>query len=97
MSIVAETIEFLLSAGQTGQTWQVPCQTREKIIPHKGAHTGHTRHGSIKNGVTSEDLYPYRFKLRDGGGTYLTPATTLEEARDELERRYGKDLLLVSK
>ena len=41
--------------------------------------------------------YPYRFKLRGGGGTYLTPAETLEVARAELERCYGKDLLLVSK
>ena len=41
--------------------------------------------------------YVYRFKLRDGGGTYLTPAKTLDAARAELERRYGKDLLLVSK
>ncbi len=41
--------------------------------------------------------YAYRFKLRNGGGTYLTPATTLEDAKDELERCYGKDLLLVSK
>ena len=40
--------------------------------------------------------YAYRFKLRDGGGTYLTPAETLDVARAELERCYGKDLLLVS-
>ena len=41
--------------------------------------------------------YVYRFKLRGGGGTYLTPAETLDVARAELERCYGKDLLLVSK
>ena len=41
--------------------------------------------------------YAYRFKLRSGGGTYLTPAKTLDVARAELERCYGKDLLLVSK
>ncbi len=41
-------------------------------------------------------LYAYRFKLRNGGGTYLTPAETLDVARAELERCYGKDLLLVS-
>ncbi len=40
--------------------------------------------------------YVYRFKLRGGGGTYLTPAETLDVARAELERCYGKDLLLVS-
>jgi len=40
--------------------------------------------------------YAYRFKLRNGGGTYLTPAETLDVARAELERCYGKDLLLVS-
>ncbi len=40
--------------------------------------------------------YPYRFKLRDGGGTYLTPAKTLGEAKAELQRRYGEDLLLVT-
>ena len=41
-------------------------------------------------------LYPYRFKLRDGGGTYLTPAKTLGEAKAALQRRYGEDLLLVT-
>ena len=40
--------------------------------------------------------YAYRFKLRNGGGTYLTPAETLDVARAELERCYGKGLLLVS-
>ncbi len=44
----------------------------------------------------TDRLYPYRFKLRNGGGTYLTPAETLDVARAELERCYGKDLLLVS-
>lgn len=41
--------------------------------------------------------YAYRFKFRDGGGTYITAANTLDAARAELERCYGKDLLLVSK
>lgn len=41
-------------------------------------------------------LYPYRFKLRDGGGTYLTPAKTLREAKAELGLHYGTDLLLVT-
>ena len=40
--------------------------------------------------------YAYRFKLRDGGGTYLTPAKTLGEAKAALQRRYGEDLLLVT-
>ncbi len=39
--------------------------------------------------------YAYRFKLRDGGGTYLTPAPTLEQAEAELRRKYGESLLLV--
>ncbi len=39
--------------------------------------------------------YAYRFKLRDGGGTYLTPAPTLEQAEAELRRKYGDSLLLV--
>ena len=40
-------------------------------------------------------LYRYRFKLRDGGGTYLTPAPTLEQAEAELRHKYGDSLLLV--
>ena len=39
--------------------------------------------------------YAYRFKLRDGGGTYLTPAPTLEQAEAELRHKYGDSLLLV--
>ena len=39
--------------------------------------------------------YAYRFKLRDGGGTYLTPAPTLEQAEAELRRKYDDSLLLV--
>ncbi len=52
----------------------------------------------VTNPKISIGLHPYRYRLKNdkGGGTYLTPAATLEEARDELERRYGKDLLLVS-
>ncbi len=41
--------------------------------------------------------YPYRFKLRDGGGTYITHAATLEEARDELLARWPEDLIDVSR
>ncbi len=40
-------------------------------------------------------LSPYRFTLRDGGGTYLAPVK-LEQARAELAQRFGSDLLSVT-
>ena len=50
----------------------------------------------LLHATEDERLYPYRFKLRDGGGTYLTPAKALREAKAELELCYGIDLLLVT-
>ncbi len=58
---------------------------------------GREGYNEIKELNELSGQYVYRFKLRDGGGTYLTPAETLDVARAELERCYGKDLLLVSK
>ena len=57
---------------------------------------GDKNRAHLLQATEDERLYPYRFKLRDGGGIYLTSATTLEDARAELERCYGKDLLLMS-
>ncbi len=44
-------------------------------------------------------LHPYRYRIKDGkgGGTYLTPAATLEEARAELLRRWPDEFLVVTK
>ncbi len=44
-------------------------------------------------------LHPYHYRLKDGkgGDTYLTPAATLEEARDELLRRWPDELLVVTR
>ncbi len=50
--------------------------------------------------VVKRDLeIRYRFRLKDsrGGGTYLTPAATLTEARAELLRRWPDELLVVTK
>ncbi len=46
---------------------------------------------------TGQTLYVYRFRLRadKGGGAYLTPVPTLEQAEAELRRKYGDSLLLV--
>ncbi len=56
---------------------------------------GDKNRAHLLQATEDERLYPYRFKLRDGGGTYLTPAKALREAKAELELRYGTDLLLV--
>ncbi len=44
-------------------------------------------------------LHPYRYRLKNGkgGGTYLTPAATLEKARAELLRRWPDELLAVTR
>ncbi len=46
--------------------------------------------------VTGQTLYVYRFRLRadKDGGTYLTPAKTLDAARAELLRRWPDELLV---
>ncbi len=51
------------------------------------------------NPKISVRLRPYRFRLKNGkgGGIYLTPAATLEEARAELLRRWPDELLVVTK
>ena len=47
----------------------------------------------------STGLHPYHYRLKNdkGGGTYLTPAATLEEARAELLRRWPDELLMVTR
>jgi hypothetical protein len=45
--------------------------------------------------VTTEARHAYQYKLRDGGGMYITPAD-LDTARRDLLKRYGDRLLLVS-
>ena len=57
---------------------------------------GDENRAHLLQATENERRYPYRFKLRDGGGTYLTPAKTLGEAKAALQRRYGEDLLLVT-
>ena len=57
---------------------------------------GYKNPAHLLHATEDERLYPYHFKLRDGGGIYLTPAKTLGEAKTELEGQYGKDLLLVT-
>jgi hypothetical protein len=58
---------------------------------------------SLQNKINTAELsgfrHAYRFKLRDGegGGTYLTEESDLNIARQELVKRYGDRLLLVSK
>ncbi len=91
MSIVAETIKFLLSAGQTGHTWQTPCEMREEAMPNSGARTGQT-------GQDAVHLHPYRFLLRDGegGGIYMTSTDALDKARKEIEGQYGHRLVVVT-
>ncbi len=68
-----------------------PATTSQTAVADKGKNRTH-----LLQAAEDESLYPYRFKLRDGGGTYLTPAKTLGAAKAELEGRYGKDLLLVA-
>ena len=48
---------------------------------------------------TGQTLYVYRFRLRadKDGGTYLTPAKTLDAARAELLRRWPDELLVVTR
>lgn len=43
--------------------------------------------------------FAYRFRLHgaEGGGTFISPSATLEEARAELLRVYGGKLALVAK
>ena len=90
MSIVAETIKFLLSDGHTGHTWQTLCEMREEAMPNSGARTGQT-------GQDAVHLHPYRFLLRDGegGGIYMTRAHTLDRATEELQRKYGTGRLAL--
>ena len=49
--------------------------------------------------AVSTGLHPYHYRLKNdkGGGTYLTPAATLEEARAELLRRWPDELLMVTR
>ena len=51
------------------------------------------------NSKVSTGLHPYHYRLKNdkGGGTYLTPAATLEEARAELLRRWPDELLMVTR
>ncbi len=62
---------------------------------------GKQRMSAIMEGVTNPNIsvglhpYRYRFKNGKGGGTYLTPAATLTEARAELLRRWPDELLVV--
>ena len=53
----------------------------------------------VTNPKISIGLQPYRYRLKNGkgGGTYLTPAATLEEARAELLRRWPDELLAVTR
>ena len=100
MSIALKTIEFILSTGGTGYSGCTPAKQVNKAAPTTKSLPGAP--GAlppIKPDHTTERRYPYRFRLKEnkGSGTYITPAKTLDEARAELERRYGKDLLLVSK
>ncbi len=58
---------------------------------------------AIIEGVTNPNitvgLHPYHYRLKNGkgGGTYLTPAVTPEQARAELLRRWPDELLVVTK
>ena len=47
----------------------------------------------------STGLHPYHYRLKNdkGGGTYLTPAATLEEARAELLCRWPDELVMVTR
>ena len=47
----------------------------------------------------SDELHPYYFRLKDskGGGTYLSPVSSLDAARAELRSHWSNDLLAVTK
>ncbi len=68
----------------------------DQLLAEIRSATDRTEDNEINEFNELNGQYAYRFKLRNGGGTYLTPAETLDVARAELERCYGKDLLLVS-
>ena len=53
----------------------------------------------VTNPKINTGLHPYHYRLKNdkGGGTYLTPAATLEEARAELLRRWPDELLMVTR
>lgn len=60
---------------------------------------GQTRPDAERGAIADvERRYAYRFRLHGhGGGTYLSPAATLDEARTELIGRYGERLALICK
>jgi len=53
----------------------------------------------VTNPKINTGLHPYHYRLKNdkGGGTYLTPAATLEEARAELLRQWPDELLMVTR
>ncbi len=128
MSIFAETINFLLSTGNSGNIGNEPGKTEEKAqkaVPILGKRTGNngnnpqkiqvsenfnsdgaglsdtlvTAYEGVTNPKVSTGLHPYHYRLKNdkGGGTYLTPAATHEEARAELLRRWPDELLMVTR
>ncbi len=100
MSIAQKAIEFILSTGGTGYSGCTPAKQVNQAAPTTKSLPGAAGARSpIKPVHTTEGFHPYRFRLKGdkGGGVYLSPAKTLDAARDELERCYGTDLLLVSK
>ncbi len=100
MSIAHKAIEFILSTGCTGYSGCTPTKQVDQAAPTTKSLPGAAGAPSpIKPAHTTEGFHPYRFRLKGdkGGGVYLSPAKTLDVARAELERCYGKDLLLVSK
>ena len=100
MSIAHKAIEFILSTGCAGYSGCSPTKQVDQAAPTTKSLPGAAGAPSpIKPAHTTEGFHPYHFRLKGdkGGGVYLSPAETLDVARAELERRYGKDLLLVSK
>ena len=68
----------------------------DEVLAEIRSYPYRKRHDELNELNELNGQYAYRFKLRDGGGTYLTPAKTLGEAKAALQRRYGEDLLLVT-
>ena len=45
----------------------------------------------------SQEHLAYHYRLKDGGGTYITDEPDLTQARDSLAVRYGSRLLVVTR
>ncbi len=82
---------------ETAEAIREQLEERAAIREHDGGQTRpKAEQGAIEDVVR---CYAYRYRLHsgEGSGTFISPATTLEEARAALLLVYGPRLALIAK